>query len=110
MRSLYFSLLNPHLSYGLVAWDNANKVDINKVTSLPEKAIKVITKHIDADNIKISRKYFDLNVNDQTYYQLSTQMWEYDYVLPSSLTQCFTRSTAPTSIKLGCITWKLISH
>ena len=55
MRSLYLSLLNSHLSYGLAAWGNANKVD-------------------------------------QTYYQLSTLMWEYDYVLPSSLTKCFTRS------------------
>ena len=66
------------------------------MTSLQEKAIKVITKHIDADNIKISRKYFDLNimnVNDQIYYQLSTLMWDYDHdVLPSSLTQCFTWS------------------
>ena len=87
MRSLYFSLLNSHLTYGLAAWGNANKVDINKVASLQEKAIKVITKHIDI--------HFDLNimnVNNQTYYQLSTLMWEYDYVLPSSLTKCFTRS------------------
>ena len=73
MRSLYFGLLNSHLSYSHAAWGNANKV--------------VITKHIDI--------YFDLNimnVNNQTYYQLSTLMWEYDYVLPSSLTKCFTRS------------------
>ena len=52
-----------------------SSVDINKVTSVQEKAIKVITKHIDADDIEISRKYFDLNimnVNDKIYYQLST--------------------------------------
>ena len=69
MRSLYFSLLTSHLSYGLAAWGNVNKVDIDKVASLQEKAIKVITKHIGI--------YFDLNimnVNNQTYYQLSTLM------------------------------------
>ena len=57
-RSLYFSLFNSHLSYGLAAWGIVNKVIINKVTSLQEKAIKAISKHREADNIKISRKYF----------------------------------------------------
>ena len=45
MRSFYSSLLNSHLSYGLPGWGTANKVDINKVASLQEKAIQVITKH-----------------------------------------------------------------
>ena len=39
MRSLYFSLFNSPLSYSLVASGNANKVDINKLTSLQEKHV-----------------------------------------------------------------------
>ena len=46
MRSLYFSLFNSYLSYRLVAWDNANKVYINK-------AIIAISKHTEVNNIKI---------------------------------------------------------
>ena len=49
-----FIFLNSHLSYGLAAWGNASKVDINEVASLQEKVIKDITKHIDI--------YFDLNI------------------------------------------------
>ena len=97
MRSLYFSLFNSHLSYGLVVWGNASKIDINKITSLQEKAIKAISKHKNGDDINISREYFNLNIlniNDQINYQISSLMWDYDHnVLPSSLTQCFTRSS-----------------
>ena len=59
MRSLYFSLFNSHLSYGLVVWDNASKTDINKTNLLQEKAIKAISKHINDDNNNISCKYFE---------------------------------------------------
>ena len=97
MRLLYFSLFNSHLSYGLVVWGNASKIDINKITSLQEKAIKAISKHKNGDDINISREYFNLNIlniNDQINYQISSLMWDYDHnVLPSSLTQCFTRSS-----------------
>ena len=90
MRSLYFSLFNSHLSYGLVVWGNASKIDINKITSLQEKAIKAISKHKNGDDINISREYFNLNIlniNDQINYQISSLMWDYDHnVLPSSLT------------------------
>ena len=34
LRSLYFSIFNSHLSYGLVVWGNASKLYINKIKSL----------------------------------------------------------------------------
>ena len=33
MRSSYFSLFNSYLSYGLVAWGKANKIDIKRINS-----------------------------------------------------------------------------
>ena len=38
MRSLYFSLFNSHLSYGLLTWGNADKIHIKKITSLQKKS------------------------------------------------------------------------
>ena len=67
MRSLYFSLFNSHLSYGLVAWGNANKIDIKRITSLQKKAIKAIYKHADSEILptsKILRELKILNVKD----------------------------------------------
>ena len=55
MRSLYFSLFNSHLSYGLVAWGNANKIDIKRITSLQKKAIKAIYKHADSEILPTSK-------------------------------------------------------
>ena len=39
MRTLYYSLFNSHLCYGLVVWGNANKTDLNKITSLQNKGL-----------------------------------------------------------------------
>ena len=96
LRSLYFSLFNSHLSYGLVVWSNASKVDIKKINSLHKKAIKAISMINTYNDTTTSRKFFDLNIlniNDQIHYQMSSLMWDYDHnTLPSSLTECFMRS------------------
>ena len=43
LRSLYFSLFNSHLLYGLVVWGNANQLDIRKIKSLQKKQLKLLT-------------------------------------------------------------------
>ena len=42
LRSLYFSLFNSHLSYGLVVWGNTSSKDIDKIKSLQRRAIRVV--------------------------------------------------------------------
>ena len=42
LRSLYFSLFNSHLSYGLVVWGNASSKDIDKIKSLQRRAIRAV--------------------------------------------------------------------
>ena len=92
-RSLYYSLFNSHLSYGLSVWGSAGLADIAKIQSLQDNAIKSIYKINEPHNL--AKKYFDLeilNINDQIEHQLSSLMWDYDHnTLPSSLKRIFIR-------------------
>ena len=51
LRSLYFSLFNSHLSYGLVVWGNANISDINNIKLLQKRALHAISAQHDGSNI-----------------------------------------------------------
>ena len=43
LRSLYFSIFNSHLSYGLPVSGNADKMYTDKIAKLQKKAIRAIT-------------------------------------------------------------------
>lgn len=97
MRSLYFSLFNSHLTYGLTVWSSASNSEINKIKSLQKKAIRAIIKHKTHEDSITRRDFYDLkilSVDDQIILQKSSLMWDFDHnVLPSSLAECFTRSS-----------------
>jgi len=42
MRTLYFALVNSYLSYGIIAWGNADKAVIRSLTLLQKRAIRII--------------------------------------------------------------------
>ena len=44
LRNLYFALIHPHLSYGNLAWGNADKNVIRKLTLLQKRAIRTINR------------------------------------------------------------------
>ena len=43
LRSLYFSLFNSHLLYGLAVWGNVNAADKNKIIVLQKRALRAIS-------------------------------------------------------------------
>ena len=92
LRSLYFSLFNSHLSYGLAVWGNANAADKNKIIVLQKRALRAISdKTEDFDKLLYDLKI--LSIDDQLRVQLSSLMWDYDHeMLPSSLNVLFRRS------------------
>ena len=96
LRSLYYSLFNSHLCYGLVLWGNANRSYIDKIRSLQKRALRSIVFARNDDNININRIYFDLkilNVDHQLQVQLSSLMWDYDHdTIPPSLRTNFKRA------------------
>ena len=94
LRSLYYSLFNSHLAYGLVVWGNANKSEIDKIKNLQKRAIYAISERL--EDTSINRLLFDLNIlniDDLFKLQLSSLMWDYDHDrIPSSLKDLFIRS------------------
>ena len=42
MKILYFSLVHPHLFYGILAWGNANPAVLNTTIKLQKRAIRII--------------------------------------------------------------------
>ena len=96
LRSLYYSIFNSHLLYGLVVWGNANRSYINKIKYLQKRARRCIVfanydKNIDTNSIHFDLKILNLDHQFQT--QLSSLMWDYDHdVLPLSLRSHFKRA------------------
>ena len=94
LRSLYFSLFNSHLSYGLVVWGNANRSLISKIKSLQKRALRCIEPNNVHDNINYIRHSLKiLTIDHQLQLQLSSLMWDYDHgTLPESLIKDFKRA------------------
>ena len=111
LRSLYFSLFNSHMSYGLVVWGNANRSLINKIKSLQKRALKCIDiSHKDHNNINITQHNLKiLTLDHQLQLQLSSLMWDYDNnALPQSLKTDFKRTNlvhnySTRSASKGCL-------
>ena len=43
LRSIYFSLVYSHLSYGVHVWGSADKTSLNKIVTLQNKAIRILS-------------------------------------------------------------------
>ena len=91
LRTLYFALIEPHLSYGILAWGNANKKTLHKTEMLQKRAIRTINNakyrsHTDP----LFRKSQVLKLSDM--YTLQATLFMYDYTnnrLPSSFSHIF---------------------
>ena len=93
LRSLYFSIFNSHLSYGIPVWGNAKQIFLNKLIALQKKAIRAISF---ADFHEHTSPIFkDLNIlklKDMFELQVSNLMWDFDHgTLPPSLSRYFKR-------------------
>ena len=99
LRSLYFSLFESHLSYGLPVWGCANQALIQKLFILQKKAIRAITfSDFRAHTSPIFKDINVLKVNDLFQYQVSSIMWDYDHnTLPKSLNSLFTKTKSTHS-------------
>ena len=91
LRSLYFSLFNSHLSYGLPIWGNADRINIEKIKILQKRAVRAITfssSLISSETIFKSLEI--LKLDDMLRFQISALMWDYDHnTLPTALTCYF---------------------
>ena len=112
LRSLYFSLFNSHLSYGLSVWGNANDVFIKKIKSLQKRAVTAIASPSGRDYSE--RLFFEFKIlqfDDNLQYQLSSLMWDYDHnVLPTSLSSYFKKANLIHNYKTRSATRGKLYH
>ena len=102
LRSLYFSLFNSHLSYGLAVWGNCNGIYSEKLKILQKKFVRAITfADFNAHSKPIFKNLGILKFDDLYKSQLASLMWEYDHnTLPDSLSELFIKRSAMHGFQL----------
>ena len=95
IRTLYFSIFNSHVAYGLPVWGSCNQEDLRKIQTLQNQALRAMVKQTEND-LSIDQVRFDkkiLNIADLFRYQISSLMWDYDHdALTPSLCKLFKKS------------------
>ena len=94
-RTIYFSIFNSHVSYGLPVWGSCNQDDLRKIQTLQNQALRAMVKQA-GDDLNINKIRFDkkiLNIKDLFHYQICSLMWDYDHDdLTPSLSKLFKKS------------------
>ena len=91
LRSLYFSIFNSHLSYGLPIWGNANCFYVDKIFKIQKMAIRAISfADFNAHSAPLFKKLEILTLKDLYQKQLASLLWDLDHnELPISLSKLF---------------------
>ena len=102
LRSLYFSLFQSHLSYGLPVWGKCNNFHSNKLIIIQKKIVRAITSSIfTASSSPLFKELKILKFDDLFKTQVASLMWDYDHgTLPVSLTPLFVRRNEIHSMNL----------
>ena len=91
LRTLYFSLLHPYLTYGILAWGNASAQQVKKTIVLQKRALRAINNaKYNSHTEPLFRKSRILKLED--LYQLEVMLFMHDYAnnkLPSSFSGTF---------------------
>ena len=100
LRTLYFALIHPHLSYGITVWGNADQNIIRPLTLVQKRAIRVISNaSYNSHTGPKFKKLGILKLNDLFDYH--SLLFVHDYIsnnLPNSFNGCFpTNSEMPHS-------------
>ena len=78
LRTLYFSLIHPHLIYGLLAWGSANNTLIRKTVTIQKRALRTIhNARYNSHTDPLFKQSGIIKVSDQ--YQLEVMLFMHDY-------------------------------
>ena len=91
LYSLYHSIFNSHLTYGLPVWGNADNIYLEKIRLLQKKAVRAITfSDFNAHSLPLLKDLEILSLSDLFQYQISSLLWDLDHdTLPTSLSGYF---------------------
>ena len=91
LKSLYYSLVHPHITYGIIHWGNAPKTMLNKVIIQQKKSLRIINgRNYNTPTNPLFHKMKILKIQEIYELQLATFMYKYStYNLPTQLQQLF---------------------
>ena len=91
LRTLYFSMIHPHLTYGILAWGNASQSLLNRTIVLQKRALRTINRVAYNSHTQPLFKYMKiLNLADQYEYEAALFMFKYvNNRLPLSFDHAF---------------------
>ena len=92
LHTLYYSLVYPYLTYGLILWGGTHKTQTKKIATLQKKAIRVIThSKYNEHTHPLFKDLKILKLSDLYSWQVSIFMHKFAHnMLPSSLSPIFT--------------------
>ncbi len=93
LLSIYYSLFQSHLSYGLSLWEKSYDSYLSKLNILQKKIIRAITfSDFHAHTSPIFKNLKILSLKDLLIYKTVSLMWDFDHdKLPESLSALFLR-------------------
>ena len=94
LHLLYFSLVHPHLLYGLPLWGSTFSSYLAKLQRLQNKAIRIISNSFSSSITPQFHKLGILKIHDLYAYEISKLMHQHSkQLLPSGLLSCFNSLT-----------------
>ena len=79
LRTLYYALIHPHLTYGIIAWGNAKSSLFRKTEIIQKRAIRIIhNKKINSHTDPLFKGSRILKLHD--IYQLEVMLFMHDYI------------------------------
>ena len=92
LRTLYFSLIHPYISYGILAWGNANQNVLHRTNILQKRALRIVhNKHYNSHTDPLFKQSGILKLND--LYKREVLLFMHDFIhakLPVSFRDLFT--------------------
>jgi len=96
LKSLYYSIFNSHVSYGIPVWGYADQIYIKKIIHAQKKAIRAITfSKYREHSTPLLKRLEILKIQDLLYLRTASLLWDLNKGnLPSSLSSYFTRANS----------------
>ncbi len=80
LKTLYLALIQPHISYGILAWGNANQTHLSRTLILQKRAIRTITRsNYNSHTDPLFRSSKILKLSD--LYEFQASLFMFDYLL-----------------------------
>ena len=94
LKTLYHSLFNSHVTYGLPVWGYSSDLLLDKIIKAQKKAIRVITFSKYTEHVAPLLKDLNiLNIKDLLYLKTASLLWDLQSsTLPPSLTAYFKKA------------------